>query len=125
MTQTLTSIMGQRTPMMTAAAALVAAACLTAWTLPAAAQGAPGADLQMEELEKAFWSCDHAATTGLLDIGTAIACASLTETLKVRKFAGDFDAMLAWWRLHKDAKHLALEKAERNAVARLAPIHRH
>jgi len=105
-----------------AAAALLAAASLVAAATPARAQAGIGAELRMAELERAFWACDHAATVGLIDSGTAITCASLTDTLKVRKFNGDFNAMLAWWREHKQAEHLALETPAPTADARSAAL---
>ena len=102
------------------AAALLIAASLVTVAAPAAAQAGIGAELRMAELEKAFWACDHAATVGRIDSGTAITCGGLTETLKQRKFNSDFNAMLAWWRQHKEAEHLALEAAHSHALARAA-----
>jgi hypothetical protein len=67
------------------------------------------------DLERAFWLCDHAATTRGVDAGTAIKCSVITEDLKARKFNGDFSAMLAWWRLNKATEHQALETAGRAA----------
>ena len=101
-------------------AALLVAASLVAAAAPAAAQAGIGTELRMAELEKAFWACDHAATVGRIDSGTAITCASLTDTLKVRKFNSDFNAMLAWWQQHKEAEHLALAAAHSHALARAA-----
>ena len=103
-----------------AAATLLVAASLISVATPAAAQASIGAELRMAELEKAFWACDHAATVGRIDSGTAITCGGLTETLKQRKFNSDFNAMLAWWREHKEAEHLALEAAHSHALARSA-----
>jgi len=95
-------------------------ACLTAWVGAAAAEGAVGAKLTIAELERAFWACDHAATIGPIDSGIAITCGALTETFKQRRFGGDFNAMLTWWRQNKEAEYLALDKASgRNALARL------
>ena len=103
-----------------AAAAWLVAASLVTVAAPAAAQVGTGAELRMTELEKAFWACDHAATVGRIDSGTAITCGGLTEALKQRKFNSDFNAMLAWWRQHKETEHLALEAAHRHALARAA-----
>jgi hypothetical protein len=69
------------------------------------------------DLEKAFWICDHAATTSGVDGGAAIACGAITEDLKMRKFSGDFDLMLVWWRKNKVAEHQALATAG-HAVSR-------
>ena len=46
-----------------------------------------------------------------VDGATAIACGVITEDLKVKKFNGDFDSMLAWWRQNKAAEHQALTTA--------------
>ena len=111
----------EQTPFSNPVAALLIAASLVVAATPARAQAIGGAELRMAELEKAFWACDHAATVGRIDSGTAITCGGLTEALKVRKFDGDFNAMLAWWRQHKQAEHLALEEAaHRHALARAA-----
>lgn len=121
MAQTLFSITGRRQPVMMSAAATLVAASLVGWAAPGAAQTAVGAEMRLADLEKAFWACDHAATTRRVDVDTAVTCVALTDTLKLRKFNGDFNAMLAWWRQHKEAEHLALAAADRNAFARLAP----
>lgn len=73
----------------------------------------PRSRLAATELERAFWVCDHAATTRGVDGSSAITCGVITEDLKVRKFSGDFNAMLAWWRLNKATEHQALETASR------------
>lgn len=62
-------------------------------------------------LERSFWACDYAATVVLLDSGTAGACSAIVEEVKKTRFNGDFDAMLSWWRQHKDAAHRALGEA--------------
>lgn len=93
-----------------AAAALLIVAGAGAWPVPSSAQAIVGAELRMTELERAFWICDHAATTSGIDSTTAITCGSITDTLKQRKFDGDFNALLAWWRQHKESEHLALAK---------------
>ena len=101
-----------------AAAALLVAASLVAVAPRVAAQASIGAELRMAELEKAFWACDHAATVGRIDSGTASTCSVLYENLKQRKFNSDFNAMLAWWRQHKEAEHLAVAAAHSHALAR-------
>lgn len=121
MAQTTFSITGRRTLVVKMAAALMVAASLATWSTPSAAQVTDTAQLGAADLERAFWACDHASTKGRVDLGTAIACSSATDALKVRKFNGDFSAMLAWWQLNKAAEHLALETSERNAVARVTP----
>ncbi len=108
-------------------AVLVVGAALS-WSIHASAQEqadpprsmevlAPGATFA--DLEKAFWVCDHAATTrSPVDAGTAIVCVAITEELQKRKFNGDFATLLAWWRRNKAAEHQALEAA---INARAAP----
>ncbi len=115
------AITGRRSPAMKAAAAVLIAAGAAGWSAPSSAQATIGAELRLAELEKAFWVCDHAATIGPIDSGTAITCGSLTEALKQRKFDGDFNAMLAWWRQHKEAEHMALAQADGTSLSRLAP----
>ena len=121
MAQTRISIGGRLTPAARTAAALLIAASLAGWGAPSAAEGASGEDLSVARLEKLFWACDHAATHGRIDTVTAMACGGFTERLKLRKFNGDFTAMLAWWQANKTAEHLALDSAGRNAVAQTAP----
>lgn len=98
-----------------AIAAMVIAASLAALGTQAWAQeqAAARSGLTATELERAFWICDHAATTRGVDGSTAITCSVITEDLQARKFNGDFSAMLAWWRQHKAAEHQAREAASR------------
>ena len=98
------------TAMKTAAAVLLVASA-AGWSAASSAQTIAATELSLTELEKSFWVCDHAATIGPIDSGTAITCGSLTEVLKQRKFGGDFNVMLTWWRQHKEAEHLALAEA--------------
>lgn len=86
-----------------------------AWMLAAALACAAGsaaaqdtAAPSLATLERGFWACDYQASTTGVDPATGARCAELTGTLKQRKFSGDFTAMLAWWREHKDREHLAL-----------------
>ena len=61
-------------------------------------------------LEDAFWVCDYVATTrGGSDIPT---CTAVYEALKHRKFAGDSDALVSWWRQNKAAQHQILAAAD-------------
>jgi hypothetical protein len=62
-------------------------------------------------LEKAFWACDYAGTNGAVDSGMGIVCTELTRELMMKKFNGDYDAMVAWWQQHKPAQHHALNAA--------------
>jgi len=62
------------------------------------------------ELEKAFWVCDHAGTNGTAGGDQAVMCIAITDELKRTKFDGDFDRLVAWWRLHKVARHQELDR---------------
>ena len=104
------------------AAAVLLATSLAAGSVASSAQTIAATRLPLAELEKSFWTCDRAATINRVDSGTAITCGNLTEALKQRKFNGDFNAMLAWWRQHKEAEHLALAKAGGPSLAPLAPL---
>ena len=110
------------------AAVLLTAASLTGWSSNATAHDpaharrdiAVAAAVQsLAELEAAFWACDHAATVhGILDAGIALACGVATESLRRRKFDGDFEAMLSWWQQNK-ARHCIIKKnvmSEANAT---------
>jgi hypothetical protein len=73
----------------------------------------------LADLEQAFWACDHAATVfGIIDFSTATACGVVTEDLRLRRFNGDFHAMLTWWKQNKSAQHRALDDAYRAASHR-------
>jgi hypothetical protein len=65
------------------------------------------AEQGMADLESAFWRCDYAATQSALDASSAQSCAEVHETLKQRKFGGDFARLLTWWGQHKPAVFLA------------------
>jgi len=56
-------------------------------------------------LETAFWKCDYAVTTSGVGLGEGAWCAEISEELKRRKFAGDFQAMLVWWQQNKAAEY--------------------
>lgn len=61
------------------------------------------------ELERLFWMCDDAAGSGTLDEHEIEVCGAATEALRRAKFDGDFDKLLAWWRLSKETEHQALQ----------------
>jgi len=54
------------------------------------------------DLERLFLRCSRDSSERLLGFDEAALCSIGFEALKKRKFGGDFDAMLAWWRLHRD-----------------------
>jgi len=57
------------------------------------------------ELERAFWQCDYTVTTSGMGLGEGAWCVEISEELKRRKFAGDFQAMLVWWQQNKAAEY--------------------
>ena len=77
------------------------------------------ASAKLSDLETAFWVCDYVATTrGVSDIA---ACTAVYEALKDRKFAGDFDALVAWWRQNKLTQHQNIavaDNATQNATSK-------
>ena len=81
-----------------------------------------GKALPLPELELAYWFCDYTASTRRVDMATAQACGSISDDLKNRKFGGDFDALLAWWRTNKDAMHRTIDTAARSARKEHAPV---
>jgi hypothetical protein len=86
--------------------------------LPAHADGSlPAAfnSQQTIDLEKAFWVCDYAGTNGVVGPDQAAACIAITDELKRTKFDGDFDRLVAWWRLNKVAQHEALDRVKVSA----------
>lgn len=85
--------------------------------LPRSAAAAPTilAGLTVAELERAFWICDWTTTTRVLSADMFTACAAASDELKTRKFDGDFDRMIDWWRKNKSAAHAGLQ-ARRPAV---------
>jgi len=61
------------------------------------------ASAKLSAIEDAFWVCDYVATTrGASEIA---ACTAVYEAIKDQKFAGDFDALVSWWRQNKTAQH--------------------
>ena len=59
-------------------------------------------DMRPEEMEKAFWDCEFAATQGVIDLDVAAGCSEIYEHLKKEKFGGDFKRVLLWWQENKD-----------------------
>jgi hypothetical protein len=73
---------------------------------------------QLVELERAFWICDHAATTRGVEDSTAIICFAVTDRLKDVKFGGDFEELVEWWRQHKPFEHADLDRREQSLARR-------
>ena len=66
---------------------------------------------RMVDLENAFWVCDYAGTRGGVDPSQGAACIAITDELKRLKFDGDFDRLVAWWKVHKVARHQEFDRA--------------
>lgn len=60
--------------------------------------------LPERDLERLFLRCDRESSQRLLDFDEAALCSTGFEALKKRKFGGNFDAMLTWWRLRRDER---------------------
>jgi hypothetical protein len=69
--------------------------------VPAAEPSAPSAT--PEQLKSDFLQCDRLSQETVLDSGTAAQCSVVYEELKQRVFAGDFERLLAWWRVESKA----------------------
>jgi hypothetical protein len=61
-------------------------------------------------LENAFWACDVAATRDALPLSAGAQCAIVSDALKERRFEGDFERLLAWWRDNKAREHAARDE---------------
>jgi hypothetical protein len=96
------------------AAVLLAMACTAGFALaqdvvpPLPASGIEEASLA--ELEDAFWVCDYIATTRGVTAAPRAACRSVTEEVKKRKFGGDFERFVAWWRDNKVEQYARVER---------------
>jgi hypothetical protein len=74
--------------------------------------------LQTADLERAFWMCDYTATVRGVYATPIETCAAITDELKLHKFNGSFEEMLAWWQFNKPAEHEKLATRPENALAR-------
>ena len=100
---------------------LVAAASLAFATIasaPAAAAAAASpaetpviiAELPLGELERAFWVCDHTATTQGIEATPIALCSAVFDALRDEKFGGDFTQLLSWWQQNKAIEHTRLTR---------------
>ena len=64
---------------------------------------------KIAELEKGFWICDYLGTTRGIEGPHGASCGENFEEIKQAKFGGDFEKLVAWWRLNKAAQHKAFE----------------
>ena len=68
--------------------------------------------LPVADLEQGFWVCDYVATTRGVYAAPIELCSTIMEELQTRKFGGDYEALLGWWREHKVVEHQKLEAAQ-------------
>ena len=59
--------------------------------------------LTEHDLKALYLRCASASTARVLDRDEAAYCTLAADTLQRNHFRGDFDAMLAWWRAHRDS----------------------
>jgi hypothetical protein len=57
------------------------------------------ASTSVEQLKAAYLDCDRRSTRAVLDSGSVRACSLIAEELLQRAFAGNFEELLAWWRV--------------------------
>lgn len=53
-------------------------------------------------LKELYLRCSRESSQNLLGFREAVLCSFGHETLLKREFGGDFNALLAWWRVHRD-----------------------
>ena len=56
------------------------------------------------DLERLFLRCESESSERMMDFSEAALCSISLETLKQRRFGGDFNALLAWWRLQREER---------------------
>jgi len=54
------------------------------------------------DLKALYLRCVRESNRRLLGFDEATLCSIVGDALKARSFGGDFNALLAWWRLHRD-----------------------
>ncbi|HSB24274.1 MAG TPA: hypothetical protein VLE94_14345 [Burkholderiaceae bacterium] len=78
--------------------------------------------LAADRLQIEFLACSRAAEVHPLSPGDGALCAATQDAVKHRVFGGDFNALLAWWRLHRnDPLPIGASRPERPAVTRRWP----
>ena len=92
----------------TLTAALAAGSASAEQTISAQSVAARLASVGLADLEDAFWVCDYTAATRGPTGNDITVCTAVYEAIKDRKFGGDFDKLLDWWRQNKVARHDAL-----------------
>lgn len=54
------------------------------------------------QLKTLFLLCSRESSQRMLDFDDAVRCTMTQDALLVRSFRGNFNALLAWWRAHRD-----------------------
>jgi hypothetical protein len=55
-----------------------------------------------EDLKSVYLRCDRDSRQQLMGFDEALRCVVAGDVLRARSFGGDFNALMAWWRLHRD-----------------------
>ena len=58
--------------------------------------------LSETDLKALYLRCARESSQRRLSQDEAVLCSIAADVLKARSFGGDFDALLAWWRRHRD-----------------------
>jgi len=96
---------GRRCIVATAIAMLLPGAAMAQITASWPASGGLHARFERmaeRDLKLFYLRCSRDSSQRRLDFGEAAGCSAGSEVLKQRSFGGDFDALLAWWRIHRD-----------------------
>jgi hypothetical protein len=64
--------------------------------------------LQVSDLEKAFWVCDHTAAVHGVHAAPVELCSAIYDALREHKFGGDFNGLLGWWQQNRHIEHSSL-----------------
>ena len=93
-------------------------ACTEAGPIPGPLVEMRVAALGAADLEEAFWICDYTATTVGMGATPVDLCSAVYDELKARKFNGDFEQLLYWWRQNKPAEHARQVPGRRGGTRR-------
>ena len=89
------------------ALAAVSLLLVAAVAAPTAARAEPlrvdVSTVPVDSLKETYLACDRLSRRTVLDFGTAVHCSTHSEALLRRGFDGDFEALLAWWRVASKA----------------------
>jgi hypothetical protein len=58
--------------------------------------------LSETDLKALYLRCARDSSQRRLPPEEAVQCSIVADVLKARSFGGDFDALLSWWRRHRD-----------------------